>query len=289
MKKKPQINPQNSEINPAMMSVIGHLEELRRRLIYILVVIIIGAIVSLVFIKPIILFLRAPIQDLNLKLYYFKPYEKLTTYFKIAIFTSMVITMPFILYQISAFIVPGLYKKEKKLYFVLILFVLFLFLLGAFFCYKMIAPVSFRFFVEFMQGDDVMPLWGIKDYFGLLTLLVFFTGIIFQLPLIMMILARFGVVTGDGLAKVRRHAIVIIFIVAAVITPPDVLSQILLAIPTVILFEISILLARIMTKRRKKLYYDDMEEDKAEPEIDEPEQRRVKDTYDYNPYDKEKM
>ena len=82
-----------------------------------------------------------------------------------------------------------------------------------------------------MQGDDVLPLWGIKDYFSLLMLLTFFTGVIFQLPLVMMLLARIGIVTGKGLAKYRRHAIIIIFVLSAIITPPDVISQILLAIP----------------------------------------------------------
>ncbi len=237
---------------PVEMTVVGHLEELRRRLIYIIIAVVLGSIISFIFIKKIIFFLREPISGLNLKLYYFKPYEKLTTYFKIALFSSLVGLMPFVVYQISAFIIPALYKKERRIFYISIFFIVILFCTGAYFCYKIIAPISFKFFVDFMSGDGVIPLWGIKDYFSLLSLLVFFTGIIFQLPLIMMLLARIGIVSGKMLAKFRKHALLLIFIVAAIVTPPDVISQLFLGIPTYLLYELSIHLARIAGKRRKK-------------------------------------
>ncbi len=265
------------------MSVIGHLEELRRRLLYIIIAVILGSIISLIFIKNIVAFLKEPINALNLKLYFFKPYEKLTTYFKIALFTSLIGLMPFVIYQISAFVVPALYKKERKFYYVAVFFILLLFATGAYFCYKIIAPISFEFFVNFMQGDGVIPLWGIKDYFSLLTLLVFFTGIIFQLPLVIMVLARIGIVTGKQLAKYRKHALLIIFIVAAIVTPPDVISQLFLGVPTYLLYEFSIHLARIAQRRRRKAEMERM------ANIEEEYQDNSKQTYNYDPYDDSKL
>jgi sec-independent protein translocase protein TatC len=269
------------------MSVVGHLEELRKRIFYVLIALLLGTIISFVFIKQIILFLKAPIADLNIKLYYFKPYEKLTTYFKIALFAGLIISVPFSLYQVTRFILPALYNKERRFYFGILPLIFVLFLGGAFFCYKIIAPISFKFFTTFMQGDDVIPLWGIKDYFSLLMLLVFFTGVIFQLPLVMMLLARIGIVTGKALAKYRKHAIVIIFILSAVITPPDVVSQILLAIPTVLLYEISIFLAKTMSKKREKEMQEILREEQAPNDVYNDD--NTKDTYDYNPYDSKKL
>lgn len=287
MKKKKE-NQKKSDNNLTTMSMVGHLEELRRRILYIVIAVLIGTIASFIFIKEIIIILKAPISNLNIKLYYFKPYEKLTTYFKMAFFIGLIATLPFIIYQISRFIMPALYKKERKFYYFFIVIILILFSIGAYFCYKVIAPISFKFFTTFMKGDDVLPLWGIKDYFSMLTMLVFFTGIIFQLPLIMMLLARLGLITGEGLVKFRKHAILIIFVVAAIVTPPDVISQILIGIPTLLLYEISIHLAKFMSRKRAKqmreIYENDLNNDENNSDNGDH-----SDTYDYDPYNERKV
>lgn len=287
MKKKKE-NQKKSDNNLTAMSMVGHLEELRRRILYIVIAVLIGTIASFIFIKDIIIILKAPISNLNIKLYYFKPYEKLTAYFKMAFFIGLIATLPFIIYQISRFIMPALYKKERKFYYFFVVIILLLFSIGAYFCYKVIAPISFKFFTTFMKGDDVLPLWGIKDYFSMLTMLVFFTGIIFQLPLIMMLLARLGLITGEGLVKFRKHAILIIFVVAAIVTPPDVISQILIGVPTLLLYEISIHLAKFMSKKRAKqmreIYENDLNSDENNSYNGNP-----SDTYDYDPYNEKKI
>ena len=110
-------NSNNNKLTVDNMSIVGHLEELRKRIFYLLIALVCGTIVSFIFIKEIILFLKAPIAGLNIKLYYFKPYEKLTTYFKIALFSGLIVSVPFTLYQISRFILPALYNKERRFYF----------------------------------------------------------------------------------------------------------------------------------------------------------------------------
>jgi len=268
------------------MPVVDHLEELRRRIIYVLIGIITGIILSLVFIKYIIIFLKAPIADSGIKLYYFKPYEKITAYLKISFFLGLIINIPFLLYHLTAFILPALYKNERKFYFLLIVFTGILFVIGAYFCYKIIAPISFKFLINFMSDDEVLPLWSIKDYFDMLMLFIFLTGIVFQMPLIMVLLARLGVVSGKFLAKYRRHAILAIFIIAAIVTPPDVVSQILVAIPMILLYEISIILARITSKRMEKRI---LQEENEEIFNRKSGSKPGYNPYENNPYDKSRM
>ena len=183
------------------------------------------------------------------------PQEAFLTYVKVGFFVSLCLSLPFLAYQIWAFTAPGLYRREKKVVLPFMLVFPLLFALGAAMVYYAFFPVALKFFLGFQQTGDfgrlpiVMEV-RVSEYFSLLLKLLFAFGISFQLPLAMTLLARTGAVTAEGLKRKRKYAIVAVFVLAAVITPPDPFSQLGLALPLVGLYEISIWCAGIAERRR---------------------------------------
>ncbi len=174
-----------------------------------------------------------------------------STWFSIVLIGGMIIAFPYIFWEFWRFVRPALTKKEREKTTGVIFWVSFLFFLGVFFGYFVIAPYTLNFFGNFQLDENIENRWTISSYFDTLTPLILGTGLAFQLPLVMLILANVGVVTATFLRKRRRYAIVIILIVAAVITPgPDVISQLTVAIPLLLLYEISIILAGRVEKRK---------------------------------------
>jgi sec-independent protein translocase protein TatC len=223
---------------------ILHLEDLRKKILSVLLVLLLVSIVSFYFITPVMNFLQAPLAGLNVTLNYFKPYEKFMTYTKIAFFSGIFFAVPFMLFQTGAFIYPALKKTEKPWFFAFITLVPLMLLAGFAFGYYVMVPVAFKFFFNFAQGDGVRAVWGVSSYFDLITSMIFWSGVIFQLPLLLVFLMKIGVLKPETLERFRKMIIVLIVIIAGVFTPPDVITQVLLAVPMYLLFELSVFIGK---------------------------------------------
>jgi sec-independent protein translocase protein TatC len=176
--------------------------------------------------------------------------EAFFTYMKVAFIAGLILASPFVLYQIWAFVAPGLYRNEKKYVVPFVFAGSFFFAPGIFFGYYVAIPVGFKFLLGFAT-DLIKPMPSMKEYlsFSIKFLLAF--GIVFEFPVVLVLLARIGVVDAKTLARHRKYAILLIFIFAAVMTPPDLISQVLMALPLMGLYELSILLSKIFGKKPK--------------------------------------
>ncbi len=176
--------------------------------------------------------------------------EAFITYFKIWVITAVTISSPMIIYEVWMFVAPGLYEKEKRYVYPLIFFGSFFFATGVTFCYYIIMPYLYRFFVSYASGF-IIPMPDLKSYVSLTLKLLVIFGFLFELPLVAYYLAKAGIVNYRFLVKKRRYAVLAVFILSAIITPPDVVSQILIALPLWGLYELSIIIARFFGKKEK--------------------------------------
>ena len=238
---------------------------MRKRLIYSFVSIGIAFAVCYAYIKPIIEILMRPLLKTlppGSSLVFTAVPEAFFTYFKAAILGGIFICFPFILYQVWAFISPGLYRREKK-YVIPYLFVSSsFFILGAAFCYFIVFPVIFRFLLSF-ASEEIRPLPSIREYLTFTIKLLLAFGLLFQWPALVFFLSRMGVISSSFLARNRKYAILFIFLAAAILTPPDLISQLLLAGPLILLYEGSVWMTKFLGKKEKKA--DEEEEKKETP------------------------
>ncbi|MGO1117431.1 twin-arginine translocase subunit TatC [Rhodovibrionaceae bacterium A322] len=245
------------------MPLLEHLIELRKRLLYSVLALLVAFLVAFYFAQGLFNFLVTPLADILLSLDANRNprmiYTDLTEYFftqiKVAFFFGAFVTCPIFLTQIWLFVAPGLYKNEKQAFAPFLIASPLLFLLGAALVYFIIMPFAWEFFISFEQtgGGGQLPIEleaKVGEYLGLTMKLIFAFGICFQLPVIITLMARVGLATSEGLANKRKYAIVGVFVVAAIFTPPDPLSQLSLAIPIVLLYEVSIHLARMVERKR---------------------------------------
>jgi len=233
------------------MTFIQHLEELRSRLIKALIALLIGFIAAYFFTQYIIEFLTIPFSaNANSQLTLLYPTEGFMVKLKTAFLAGLIVASPAIFYQFWNFIAPGLYEKEKKFVIPVVIWSVLLFLIGAVFAYH-ILPFAMRFFQSF-ASDFAGNYWSLGKYITFVTYLLLGFGLVFELPLVIYYAARMGLVTPDFLRKKRRHAIITLLVISALITPPDIFTQLALVLPLTILYEISILLAVTAYKKHRK-------------------------------------
>ena len=241
------------------MPLLEHLVELRMRLIYALGGFMVCFFIAFYFADAIFGFLVEPLaaqmDRANARMIYTALHEAFFTYVKVAFFAAAFVSFPLISAQIWLFVAPGLYKHEKGAFLPFLIATPVLFFAGGALVYYFIFPLAWEFFLNFQTagGPGSLPIQvepKVDQYLSLVMQLIFAFGLGFELPVFLMLLARVGIVTADGLAEKRRYAIVGVFVFAAVLTPPDVISQIGLAVPILLLYEVSIVGARMIEKKR---------------------------------------
>lgn len=230
------------------MPFLDHLEELRKRLLKSLLAVVIATGIALYFAKDIMRWFIAPLGQTKLNVT--EVLGSFMAYFKLGLVVGIIVAIPVIFYQLWAFVAPGLYPKEKRMVWPFVSSATVLFLVGAAFCYFWVLPWSLQFLIG-MAGDLFNPIITINSYITFAGLLILAFGLCFELPVLAYALGKIGVLSSAFLSRGRKYAIVVILIVAAILTPtPDVFTQLLLAVPMYLLYEVSIVVVRL-TGRRK--------------------------------------
>lgn len=245
---RPQLGPVEEQDDEARMSPLGHLEELRARLIKSSLALALATAASLFFTPHVLRVLTAPMGDL--KPVFLRPTEMILTYFKVAFIAGLALAMPVIVYQMVKFILPALRPNEKRYLYFLIPSASLSFLAGLAFAYFVMLPFTVRYLLTF-GGDVARAQWTIGEYVSFVTTFLFWVGMAFEAPLVVFFLARIGLVSPRWLSKNRKFAILAVAVLAAVITPtPDPVNMTLVMVPLLVLYEIGVLLARIAYPRR---------------------------------------
>ncbi len=266
---------QTDEKMPFML----HLEELKTRLTRVLIAIGAGFVVCYLFKEKLFWALTLPLAAVlpdNSSMIFTGLPEAFFTYLKVAFFASIFLVSPYILYQIWKFVSPGLYASEKKPVVPFVTFSTIFFLGGALFAYYIVFPFGFKFFVGF-GNDFIRPMLSLKEYLSFSMKLLIAFGVIFELPIFMFFLARIGMINSRTLRKKRKYAILLVFVVAALFTPPDVVTQGLMALPLMLLYEISIWVVKAGEKKRAPKEGDEEKSEEEEEKDDEEEEEKKND------------
>ena len=249
------------EPEDAKMPLLAHLVELRQRLLYSFIGFIVAFFACYAVAGHIYNFLVQPLADITAgeqgaRMIFTALHEAFFTQIKVAFFAAMCLSFPILSAQIWGFVAPGLYQQEKKAFLPFLIATPCLFVLGAAVVYYLVIPLAWRFFISFETpgGEGTLPMQlepKVDQYLSLVMRLIFAFGVCFELPVLIVLLAKMGIVSVAGLRAKRKYAILIAFVVAAILTPPDVISQIMLAVPVILLYEVSILCAVVIEKRRE--------------------------------------
>jgi len=233
---------------------LAHLEELRRRLIVCAIAIGVGFAISYGFSKQIFSLLIFPLTKVlpsDSRLIFTSLPEMFIAYIKVALIAGIVLATPVIFYELWMFLAPALYQKEKRYIIPFVTFSTILFLIGSLFGYFVVFPYGFKFFISFAT-DEIQALPSVKQYFSFAIRLLLAFGLVFEMPLVVLFMTKIGMVTPDAMKKFRKFAILCAFILAAILTPPDVATQIMMALPLIILYEISIIISQGVYRKKEK-------------------------------------
>ena len=243
-------NGEGQTASDVEMSFLDHVEELRWRIIYAIIGVLIFTIIAWVFIDPLIeIVLLKPARDANSSLQKLRPFGQLFLYVQVAIIVGIVASLQNIFYQLWQFIAPALKKRERKYILWIVFFSTFCFLAGIAFAYFVMLPLTMKFAAQFGTAE-ISNEFAIDEYMSIIISVMLAAGVIFELPMISFFLSKLGILTPKFMRKYRRHAIVIILVLAAFLTPgADPVSQVILAVPLVLLYEISIFISKISSKK----------------------------------------
>jgi sec-independent protein translocase protein TatC len=251
-------NPQD-DIDQSKAPLIEHLIELRRRLIYCIATLMVFFFFCYAFAQDIYNFLLVPYRlavggETRIEMIYTAPQEFFFTQLRVAFFGAVVLSFPILAAQLYMFVAPGLYRKERRALLPFLIATPILFLLGGALVFFVVMPLAMRFFLSMQQAGNaqvhIQLTAKVSEYLHLITSLIMGFGLCFQLPVLLTLLARVGMVSSTWLRQQWRYAVVLIFAVAAVLTPPDILSQVGLAIPTLLLYELSIFSVRMVERQK---------------------------------------
>lgn len=250
------------DIDASKAPLIEHLIELRQRLMRSIIAIAIAFVICFYFADEIFNLLIIPYEraagaDRDIRLIYTAPQEYFFTQLKLALFGAMFLAFPILANQIYKFIAPGLYRHERQAFLPYLIATPILFAAGAGLVFFLVMPLALQFFLSMEQEGgagraSIELLPKVNEYLGLVMTLIFAFGLVFQMPVVLTLLARAGLVSSDTLKTKRKYAIVLTFVAAAVLTPPDPISQLGLAIPTLLLYEVSIQAVRLVEARRRE-------------------------------------
>jgi sec-independent protein translocase protein TatC len=239
-----------TDADDAKMSFFDHLTELRTRIVWSLVPAGVGLIIALYFTDRIMVFLQRPLVKMKTPPVFLAPTEYFWTYMKVAMIAGLFIAMPVVLWNVWAFVAPGLHKHERKYAAPFVIIGSLLFILGGAFALLVVVPFAIQFLINFGMEKGAVPMISVASYTDFILKFTLAFGLVFEMPVIITLLSMLGVVTPQFLSKNRKYAILINFIIAAVLTPtPDALNQSLMAGPLIVLYEVGIIAARIFGKR----------------------------------------
>ena len=236
------------------MPFMSHLEELRKRLVACAIAVGIGFVIAYIFSETLFQYLVAPLKKVmpegNHLIYTNLP-EMFFAYIKVAFIAAIMGTAPFIFYQLWLFVAPGLYQREKKLVIPFVVTSTILFVGGALFGYFIVFPFGFKFFIGF-SNEFVKALPSVKQYLSLSIKLLIAFGLVFELPVVLFFLTKIGLITPDTLKKKRKYAILLTFVIGAILTPPDVITQCMMAGPLIVLYEVGIWVSRMAYRKKEE-------------------------------------
>jgi sec-independent protein translocase protein TatC len=236
------------------MPVWEHLGELRKRVIYCLIVFVLGLVGGLFGAKPVFDYLvtAAPVD--NLDLHVFSPWDAIGLYMKFAVLISFIVAIPFTVFQLWAFVRPALGKREQRATLRYVPGALVMFLIGLAFAYYVVFPMAYLFSEKVTNAMELEQTYGVAQYFSFLFNILLPISLLFELPLIILFLSAIGILNPQILRKMRRVAWFILIIIGVTVTPPDVISDLLVSIPLIVLYEFSVLLSRIAYRKRMKAH-----------------------------------
>ncbi|WP_026673334.1 twin-arginine translocase subunit TatC [Alkalihalobacterium bogoriense] len=234
------------------MSLFDHIGELRKRVIIILIFFFVAMIGGMFLAKPLIMYLQSAPEAQELPMNAFKLTDPIRIYMTFAFASAVLLVFPVILYQLWAFISPGLHEKERRVTLSYIPISFFLFLLGISFSYFILFPFIIQFMGRLAEQLNITEQYGINEYFSFLFQITLPFGFLFQLPVVVMFLTRLGIVTPKFLSQVRRYAYFVLLVIAGFITPPELISHLLVTVPLLLLYEFSIWISYIAYRKAKK-------------------------------------